>query len=256
MTDPLKDRDLGELIRRYDRRFESPEAREQFFAFLVRVVNSPDCHTRIDAAFPIGWYLPDPDGRAEGLIRILIDDHDDQVRFAAAQAAIRHGSERFKEELAPQIVPCLLDAVRNAQGLYRTKLISSLGKFPSCATAILPTLIEALGSEDPRERYCATSALGRFGVAAAPATETIRQAIERETECWTTTEGTIDLRRVHARNLFRVIGDNAWSRAVVAERLGNPEVPENIRRGAQWLLRELDGLEPTDGRKKSSISRR
>ena len=245
MSDPFGDGDLGTMLRRQDDRFDSPEAREQYFQVLDRLADNPDHRAREAAAVRLGWFLADPDGRIEGLIRSLITDPESMVRFGAARAVMRQGSAGLKEELAPRIVDALLDAVRVEQGLERTKLISWLGRFPGHAAAVLPTLIEALGSEDPRERACASTSLGNLGVAAAPAAEAIRQAMGRETEPWTTPEGTMDLRRVHAKNLFLVNGDNAGSRAAVSEWFRDPEVLEQIRRLAFRLPQKRDRLEPT-----------
>jgi hypothetical protein len=79
--------------------------------------------------------------------------------------------------------------------------------------------------------------LGKFGASASLAVEPLRRAIEREAEY---TTGAIDLRIAHAETLFKVIGDNIWSRAAATERLQDPEAPEDIRRGARLLLEMLD----------------
>jgi HEAT repeat protein len=245
VNDPFGDGDLGEMLRRTNGRFDSPEAYEKYFQVLVRTAANDDRRARQAAAFRLGWFLADPDGRAEELIRSLIADPEGMVRFGAASASLRNGSPGLQEELVSSIVDALLDAIRIHDGLERAKLISMLGRFPSQAAAMLPTLIEALGSENPRERYNASSSLGALGVTAAPAIEAICQAIERETDPWTTTEWTMDLRRVHATNLFKVSGDNALTREVVSKWFQDAEVVEQIRCLALRLPRKQDQPEFT-----------
>ncbi len=247
MTDLTGDPDLAEMILRGNGRFISPAERERYLALLTRFASHPDHHVREAVGYRVGWLLPDDDGRAEALIRTLIDDSEDLVRFAAGQATLRRGSAAFQDELAARIVPTLLTAVHGKRGVERARLISSLGDFPSHAATVLPTLIEALDSMDPRERYCASRSLGRFAGAAHSAADPLRRAIARETEYWISAEGTMDLRRIHAETLFRVIGDNPWSRAMLSERLAMTDLPANIRDGALHLQRQLNGLEPIRG---------
>jgi HEAT repeat protein len=229
VNDPFGPGDLGEMLRRTNGRFDSPEAHEQYFQVLVRMAANDDRRARQAAAFRLGWFLADPDGRAEELIGSLIIDPESMVRFGAAKASLRNGSPSLKEELAPNIVDSLLEAIRSHDGLERAKLISMLGRFPSQAAAMLPTLIEALGSENPRERCNASGSLGDLGIAAAPAIKAICQAIERENEPWNTPEWTMDLRRVHAKNLYKVSGDSAWTREVVSKWFEDAEIVEQIR---------------------------
>lgn len=239
MAEPRDDHSLVESILNSDYRPESPEARARLLDLLASAAVTPNRVARSLAASRL-WFIKDAGPLVENLIKTLLLDDDDHVRLKAAMSAMRV-SDRCKDDLAPQIVPILLDAAKREEGLSRTKVIQCLGKFPHFADAILPTLIEALGSDNPRERYCASTSLGRLGAAALLAAEPIRRAIEREVGYWVDPDGTIDLRIVHAETLFKVIGDNAWSRAAATERLRDAEASEGIRRGARLLLEALDG---------------